>query len=33
MFFMRKLHIGEVHSSVWPQAMIEQCRKAGISLL
>ena len=33
MFFMRKLHIGEVHSSVWPQAMIEQCRKAGICLL
>jgi len=33
MFFMRKLHIGEVHAGVWPQAMVEQCRRAGVSLL
>lgn len=33
MFFMRKLHIGEVHASIWPQAMIERCRRAGVSLL
>ncbi len=33
MFFLRKLHIGEVHSSIWPQAMIDQCCRAGIYLL
>ncbi len=33
MFFLRKMHIGEVHASVWPQDMIEQCRAAGITLL
>jgi len=33
MFMLRKLHIGEVHTSVWPQAMIDQCRQAGVTLL
>ncbi len=33
MFFLRKLHVGEVHASVWPQSMIEQCRAAGVTLL
>jgi aspartate--ammonia ligase len=33
MFFLRKMHIGEVHASVWPQGMVEQCRAAGITLL
>jgi aspartate--ammonia ligase len=33
MFFLRKLHVGEVHASVWPQWMIEKCRAAGVSLL
>ncbi len=33
MFFLRKLHIGEVHSSVWPQEMIDQCKAAGVNLL
>jgi len=33
MFLLRKLHIGEVHASVWPQSMIEQCRAAGVTLL
>jgi aspartate--ammonia ligase len=33
MFFLRKLHIGEVHASVWPQSMIERCRAAGVTLL
>jgi aspartate--ammonia ligase len=33
MFFLRKLHVGEVHASVWPQSMIEQCRAAGVMLL
>lgn len=33
MFLLRKMHVGEVHASVWPEAMIERCRAAGIMLL
>jgi aspartate--ammonia ligase len=33
MFFLRKLHVGEVHAGIWPRDMVDQCRKAGISLL
>lgn len=33
MFFLRKLHVGEVHASVWPAEMIARCREAGIMLL
>jgi len=33
MFFLRKMHVGEVHSSVWPEAMVKKCKKAGIILL
>ena len=33
MFFLRKAHIGEVQSSLWPAEMTEICEKAGIVLL
>ena len=33
MFFLRKAHIGEVHSSVWPEEMTEEALKAGIQIL
>ena len=33
MYFLRKAHIGEVQVSVWPEDMIEECRKSGIFLL
>ena len=33
MFFLRKLHVGEVHASVWPKEMIKKCKEAGITLL
>jgi aspartate--ammonia ligase len=33
MFLLRKLHVGEVHSSIWPQDIIDKCHKAGIRLL
>ncbi len=33
MYFLRKAHIGEVHSSVWPEDMIEEARAAGINIL
>ena len=33
MLFLKKLHIGEVHASVWPEEMRKRCSKAGINLL
>lgn len=33
MFLLRKAHVGEVQSSVWPEEMIEICKKAKINLL
>ena len=33
MFFLKKMHIGEVHSSIWPADTIEQCRLGGVQLL
>ena len=33
MFFLRKLHVGEVHASVWPEEMARRCKDAGIMLL
>lgn len=33
MFFLRKAHIGEVQSSIWPDDTVEACKKAGINLL
>lgn len=33
MYFLRKAHIGEIQSSIWPEEMISECRKNGIHLL
>jgi aspartate--ammonia ligase len=33
MFLLRKAHIGEIQSSVWPQQMREKCMEAGIVLV
>jgi len=33
MFFLKKAHIGEVQSSIWPEEMREECRRANIILL
>ena len=33
MFFLEKIHIGEVQSSIWPVDMIEECRQQNIYLL
>ena len=33
MFFLRKAHIGEVQSSLWPEEMAKKCEEAGIVLL
>ena len=33
MFLLRKAHIGEIQSAVWPEDMREECSRAGITLL
>jgi len=33
MFYLRKAHIGEIQSSIWPPSMIDSCRKNNIILL
>lgn len=33
MFFLRKAHIGEVQSSLWPEEAIKECEDHGIQLL
>ena len=33
MFYLRKAHIGEIQSSLWPQEMVDQCREYNITLL
>ena len=33
MFLLRKAHIGEIQSSIWPEEMVRQCADAGIKLV
>ena len=33
MYYLKKAHIGEIQSSIWPDAMREECRKMNITLL
>ena len=33
MFLLRKAHIGEIQSSVWPEEMVTQCSSGGIELV
>ena len=33
MYLLRKAHIGEIQSSIWPEEMRRQCREAGINLV
>lgn len=33
MYFLKKAHIGEVQSAIWPDEMIDECEKGNISLL
>lgn len=33
MFFLHKIHIGEVQASIWQKEMIEMCEKYGVHLL
>ena len=33
MFFLKKLHIGEVQSGIWPETVVKQLEKDGLKLL
>jgi aspartate--ammonia ligase len=33
MYFLRKAHVGEIQSSVWPEAMTAECKKNNIILI
>ncbi len=33
MYLLRCAHVGEVQASIWPEAMVEECRGAGIFLM
>ena len=33
MILLKKLHIGEVQSSVWPDEIINECKKNNINIL
>jgi aspartate--ammonia ligase len=33
MYYLRKAHVGETQASLWPDAMIVNCRRQGIPLL
>lgn len=33
MFFLRKAHIGEVQSSVWPEEVVKEAKDAGVAIL
>lgn len=33
MFFLRKAHIGEIQSSIWPKEMVDECKKNQIVLI
>lgn len=33
MFLLRKAHVGEIQSSIWPGEMVSHCRKSGIILI
>jgi aspartate--ammonia ligase len=33
MYFLRKAHVGETQASLWPEAMVAECRKHHIQLL
>ncbi len=33
MLFLRKAHIGEVQSTIWPEEMVKECKEKGVVLL
>jgi aspartate--ammonia ligase len=33
MYLLRKAHIGEIQSAIWPESMYQACHKNGIDLI
>lgn len=33
MYFLRKAHIGEIQSSIWPEEMVKECKENGMELV
>ena len=33
MILLHKAHIGEIQASIWPDAMVEECKQIGINLI
>jgi aspartate--ammonia ligase len=33
MVLLHKAHVGETQSSIWPEQMRDECRKAGMTLI
>ena len=33
MLLLQKAHIGEIQASIWPESMVEECRRHNIPLL
>ncbi len=33
MYFLRKAHVGEIQASLWPEAMLTECRQNNVPLL
>ncbi len=33
MFFLRKVHVGEVQASIWPDRIVNECRRCNIPLI
>jgi len=33
MFFLRKVHVGEIQSAIWPKDMVKTCKENGIILV
>lgn len=33
MYFLRKAHIGEIQTGIWPDSMVNDCKKHGITLM
>lgn len=33
MYYLRKAHIGEIQSSIWPESMVKECKKNNIVLV
>jgi aspartate--ammonia ligase len=33
MVLLHKAHLGEIQASIWPDDMVEECKKLGINII